>query len=239
MSGGEQQRVAIARALVNNAGLIIADEPTGNIDPAMSIEIMDLLNHINKANGTTIIMVTHAHNLVKQYDHRVVVLKDGQLIADGYDRDAILALINPETPDSDAGFYNAPNEYDDVEKFIFSYGKKDIPIEETIPETPEILKDIPAQEPVEIAQETVEPEKESEIKQQENTADEKHYEASAAYSVAKDETINSILAEFAASTASRKLHLSADSIKETNTDTAEQTENDSSVSTSDDNGGDA
>ena len=244
LSGGEQQRVAIARALVNNADLIIADEPTGNIDPAMSIEIMDLLNHINKANGTTIVMVTHAHNLVKQYDHRVVVLKDGQLIADGYDRDSILALINPETPDSDAGFYNAPNEYDDVEKFIFSYGKKDIPIEETIPETPEILKDIPEEETVEIANETAEPEKEAETVAeetvpQEKTADEKHYDTSAAYSVAKDETINSILAEFAASTASRKLHLSADSIKDKNTDIAEQTENDSPVSTSDDNGGDA
>ena len=242
LSGGEQQRVAIARALVNNADLIIADEPTGNIDPAMSIEIMDLLNHINKANGTTIVMVTHAHNLVKQYDHRVVVLKDGQIIADGYDRDSILALINPETPDTDAGFYNAPNEYDDVEKFIFTYGKKDVPIEETIPEAPEILKDIPAEKPAEVAEELVETVQKAEPVREkktvsESTATGKNYETSAAYSVAKDETINNILAAFAASTASRKMNLTSDTQEAENTN--KQTESDSPVSTSDNNGGDA
>ena len=242
LSGGEQQRVAIARALVNNADLIIADEPTGNIDPAMSIEIMDLLNHINKANGTTIVMVTHAHNLVKQYDHRVVVLKDGQIIADGYDRDSILALINPETPDTDAGFYNAPNEYDDVEKFIFTYGKKDVPIEETIPEAPEILKDLPAEKPAEVAEETVETVQKAEPVREkktvsESTATGKNYETSAAYSVAKDETINNILAAFAASTASRKMNLTSDTQEAENTN--KQTESDSPVSTSDNNGGDA
>ena len=65
--GGEQQRVAIARALANDPGLIIADEPTGNIDPQLSYEIVELLRKINRQNGTTIIMVTHEHDLVKYF----------------------------------------------------------------------------------------------------------------------------------------------------------------------------
>ncbi len=81
ISGGEQQRVALARALVNNANTIIADEPTGNIDPEMSYEIVDLLNHINE-NGTTVIMVTHEHELVKKFNHRIVVLDHGSVISD-------------------------------------------------------------------------------------------------------------------------------------------------------------
>lgn len=81
ISGGEQQRVALARALVNNASTIIADEPTGNIDPEMSYEIVGLLDRINR-NGTTVIMVTHEHELVKQFDHRVVVIEDGQIVSD-------------------------------------------------------------------------------------------------------------------------------------------------------------
>lgn len=81
ISGGEQQRVALARALVNNANTIIADEPTGNVDPEMSYEIVDLLNRINE-NGTTVIMVTHEHELVKQFDHRIVVIDNGQVVSD-------------------------------------------------------------------------------------------------------------------------------------------------------------
>ncbi len=81
LSGGEQQRVALARALVNNAGIIIADEPTGNIDPEMSYEIVDLLNHIN-ANGTTVVMVTHEHELVRRFNHRVITINQGQVISD-------------------------------------------------------------------------------------------------------------------------------------------------------------
>ncbi len=82
LSGGEQQRVALARALVNNADIIIADEPTGNVDPQMSLEIVELLKRLNEA-GTTIIMVTHAHDLVKRFDERVIVLDSGEIIADG------------------------------------------------------------------------------------------------------------------------------------------------------------
>ncbi len=81
LSGGEQQRVALARALVNNASIIIADEPTGNIDPEMSYEIVDLLNHIN-ANGTTVVMVTHEHELVRRFNHRVITINQGEVVSD-------------------------------------------------------------------------------------------------------------------------------------------------------------
>ena len=82
LSGGEQQRVAIARALVNNPSLLIADEPTGNIDPAMSLEIVELLSEINQC-GTTVMMVTHEHELVTRFHHRVIVIDDGKVVADG------------------------------------------------------------------------------------------------------------------------------------------------------------
>ena len=74
LSGGEQQRVALARALVNSPSLIIADEPTGNIDPELSFEIVDLLNEINKL-GVTIVMVTHEHDLVQQFNRRVITIE--------------------------------------------------------------------------------------------------------------------------------------------------------------------
>ena len=82
LSGGEQQRVALARALVNNPSIIIADEPTGNIDPELSFEIVDLLSEINAQAGTTILMVTHEHDLVSYFNKRVVTLKDGQIASD-------------------------------------------------------------------------------------------------------------------------------------------------------------
>lgn len=84
LSGGEQQRIGLARALVNNPGLIIADEPTGNIDPALSYEIVDLLNEINR-RGTTVLMVTHEHTLVKRFHRRVVEISDGIVVADSGD----------------------------------------------------------------------------------------------------------------------------------------------------------
>lgn len=82
LSGGEQQRVALARALVNNADIIIADEPTGNVDPQMSLEIVELLKRLNET-GTTVIMVTHAHDLVRRFDNRVIVLDGGAIVSDG------------------------------------------------------------------------------------------------------------------------------------------------------------
>jgi len=81
LSGGEQQRVGLARALVNAPSLIIADEPTGNVDPNMSYEIVNLLTEINK-RGTTILMVTHDHNLVRDFQHRVIMLDGGRIVAD-------------------------------------------------------------------------------------------------------------------------------------------------------------
>ena len=81
LSGGEQQRVGLARALVNAPDLIIADEPTGNVDPTMSYEIVSLLTEINK-RGTTILMVTHDHNLVRDFKHRVIMLDSGRIVAD-------------------------------------------------------------------------------------------------------------------------------------------------------------
>ncbi len=81
LSGGEQQRVGLARALVNSPDLIIADEPTGNVDPNMSYEIVSLLTEINK-RGTTVLMVTHDHNLVRDFQHRVIMLDSGKIVAD-------------------------------------------------------------------------------------------------------------------------------------------------------------
>lgn len=82
LSGGEQQRVALARALANNPQIIIADEPTGNIDPKMSLEIMNLLVKIHK-RGKTVIVVTHEKDLVDYFQQRVVKIQGGKVISDG------------------------------------------------------------------------------------------------------------------------------------------------------------
>ena len=82
LSGGEQQRLASARALVNNPSTIIADEPTGNLDPARSLEIMSLLQEINNL-GTTMLVVTHEMDLVDRFAKRVIAIDDGLVISDG------------------------------------------------------------------------------------------------------------------------------------------------------------
>lgn len=111
LSGGEQQRVALARALANNAEIIIADEPTGNVDPQMSYEIVDLLMRLNEA-GTTVIMVTHEHSLVRCFDKRVIILDKGTVVSDGgsLNRDAATSHINPVSEISNE--YVVPPEED-------------------------------------------------------------------------------------------------------------------------------
>lgn len=84
LSGGEMQRVSIARALVNNPKIIIADEPTGNLDPARSSEIMDLLRYINDL-GTTVITVTHEKDIVNSFAKRVIAFDGGKIVSDGND----------------------------------------------------------------------------------------------------------------------------------------------------------
>ena len=93
LSGGEQQRVAIARAIVNEPKILLCDEPTGNLDPEKSIEIMKVLNTINTTLGTTVVMATHDREIVNRMKKRVVILKEGRLVKDvekgEYDDEAI------------------------------------------------------------------------------------------------------------------------------------------------------
>lgn len=104
LSGGEQQRVSLARALVNNPKVIIADEPTGNVDPEMSHEIVGLLTKINNA-GTTVIMVTHEHDLVRSFQRRVIVIKNGEVVSD--------------TPDPTHARFTGKNPKEDTDMFFF------------------------------------------------------------------------------------------------------------------------
>ena len=105
LSGGEQQRVSLARALVNNPKLIVADEPTGNVDPEMSHEIVDMLTKINN-NGTTVIMVTHEHELVRAFPRRVIVIKNGEVVSDTPDPTHAQFDFDETEKSSDFYFYN-------------------------------------------------------------------------------------------------------------------------------------
>lgn len=98
LSAGEQQRVAIARAIVNNPTVLIADEPTGNLDPVTAAEIMDLLEQIN-LRGTTIVMVTHAKDIVDRMKKRVIAIEKGKIIRD---REGIYVIDNISGVDSAA-----------------------------------------------------------------------------------------------------------------------------------------
>ena len=102
LSGGEQQRVSLARALVNNPEIIIADEPTGNVDPEMSHDIIQLLSEINDM-GTTVLVVTHEHELVRQFNKRVIVIDHGRVKSDTKNPEAALA-------------YDA--QYEDIDEII-------------------------------------------------------------------------------------------------------------------------
>ena len=127
LSGGEQQRVALARALANNAEIIIADEPTGNVDPQMSYEIVELLMRLNEA-GTTVIMVTHEHSLVRCFDKRVIILDKGTVVSDGgaLVREAATSHINPVSEIENQ--YVVPPEED-----YSAYAQVQIPESEAIP----------------------------------------------------------------------------------------------------------
>lgn len=91
MSGGEQQRIALARALVHSPPLIIADEPTGNIDPELSVEIMELLAAINSV-GITVVVVTHEHDLALRFNKRIIQIDHGHIVADTKNGDDILTI---------------------------------------------------------------------------------------------------------------------------------------------------
>lgn len=123
LSGGEQQRVALARALVNNAGIIVADEPTGNVDPEMSKDIVNLLSQINANHNATIIMVTHEHELVKQYNKRIITIKNGTVISDTAHPEIIVEDVPDRIVTAPTAYYEAPLEDDDIESFIQNYGK--------------------------------------------------------------------------------------------------------------------
>ena len=112
MSGGEQQRLAIARALVNNPSTIIADEPTGNLDPERSFEIMSLLQEINNL-GTTVLVVTHDQNLVEIFNKRVIAIDEGVVVSDGLE----------ETDDYADDYYGLEEENDLAEDF---YGEEEL-----------------------------------------------------------------------------------------------------------------
>ena len=128
LSGGEQQRVALARALANNANTIIADEPTGNVDPKMSYEIVDLLNHIN-ADGTTVIMVTHDLHLVKTFNHRVITIKNGVIESDYPDASHIdVEPYKFDNPEDTVGSYFVEESGVDLD-YLFQNYAVDIDIE--------------------------------------------------------------------------------------------------------------
>jgi putative ABC transport system ATP-binding protein len=81
LSGGQQQRVAIARSLINNPSILLADEPTGNLDTRTSIEVMDIFQRLNIERGITVLLITHEHDIA-EYGTRIVQFRDGQMVAD-------------------------------------------------------------------------------------------------------------------------------------------------------------
>ena len=110
LSGGEQQRVSVARAFVNRPPILLADEPTGNLDPANSVGIMKLLDRINRT-GTTIVMATHDHAIVDAMQRRVVALESGQMVRDQASGryDAFVAGDADELPEIDVEVMDVPN----------------------------------------------------------------------------------------------------------------------------------
>ncbi len=116
LSQGERQRVAIARALVNNPAVIIADEPTGNLDPVLSGEIMSLFDKIN-ALGATVVVVTHDLELVRQFDHRIVTIENGSIVSDipARSRAAAVAVQEEEAEEEYEQDPQAEEEYEEAQ----------------------------------------------------------------------------------------------------------------------------
>lgn len=128
LSGGEQQRVALARAIVNNADIIIADEPTGNVDTKRSFEIVEMLNQIN-ASGTTVIMVTHSEELVRRFGRRIITIKDGKIVSDDISNISVEPIADSQVfGDLDIASKRAIREADE---FIRNYNST---IEDSTPE---------------------------------------------------------------------------------------------------------
>ena len=99
LSGGEQQRVAIARAIVNRPGILLADEPTGNLDPTTSLGIMKVLDRINQ-NGTTVVMATHDHDIVNAMRKRVIELRNGKIVRDEREGIYLATAMQPDSAGS-------------------------------------------------------------------------------------------------------------------------------------------
>ncbi len=151
LSGGEQQRVSLARALVNNPEIIVADEPTGNIDPELSHEIIELLTRINSM-GTTVLVVTHEHELVREFNQRVITIDKGEVISDSATMQRVYA--DAEKPDSDTLIDSAaPAELPVEEPAAAPAAENVLPVTPKVsaePETEE-LTDSVAAKPEEIA----------------------------------------------------------------------------------------
>ena len=157
LSGGEQQRVSLARALVNNPEIIVADEPTGNIDPELSHEIIELLTRINSM-GTTVLVVTHEHELVREFNQRVITIDKGEVISDSATMQRVYA--DAVEPDSDTLIDSAPPAELPVEEPATEAPVAEAPAAENVlPVTPKVsaepeteeLTDSVAAKPEEIA----------------------------------------------------------------------------------------
>ena len=117
LSGGEQQRVAIARAIVNNPSVLIADEPTGNLDPDTAWEIMSLLNDINR-RGTTVVVATHAKDIVDKMKKRVIAIKHGSVYSDKENSNYMDEHLEEDAPN--------PNDYSHLSKHNFPWSKRKV-----------------------------------------------------------------------------------------------------------------
>ena len=163
LSGGEAQRVSLARALVNNPDLIIADEPTGNVDPEMSHEIVDLLTKINN-NGTTVVMVTHEHELVRSFQRRVIVIQNGEVVSDTPDPTYAQFKTEKTEEVTDMYYYEESVQNDQVadvfENIVSTSDEEEDSEEEKV--TQEKAEDISEPEEAAEAENTEEPAEENE-----------------------------------------------------------------------------